>query len=95
MQTPDEMIAAIEAFKRDGKVMCSSLNGSTPYQVANPMWSFKSSNYYPIPIPKPKEIRVNEYATEVHAFRSEQYALDSVFPGVIRKAVRYVEADPQ
>ena len=48
--TPDEMIAAIEAFKRDGKVRCCHIGDRVLVETTLPAWNF--SDFYYTSIPK-------------------------------------------
>jgi len=52
MQTPDEMIEAIQAFKRDGKIGLDSFGGGFTH---NPTWSFDQFEYYPC---KKEELKI-------------------------------------
>ena len=49
MQTPDEMIEAIEAFKKYGQIKYSRYDDSIGFITENPCWDFESSKYEPAP----------------------------------------------
>lgn len=96
MQTTQEMIAAIEAFERDGAVEWR-LHGKAEWcQTITPSWDFCFNDYRPIqPKPKPREPRrvfVNRYADRwgsIHA--SRDVALKEAMESAIETAVEFVE----
>lgn len=60
---PDEIIAAVEAFKRDGRVMVRARHagGNEEWvETMHPVWNFIFYDYAPCP-PAPREIWVNIY----------------------------------
>ena len=95
MQTPDEMIEAIEAFKQDGKVKVTNITGGNSWINGDSnVFDFGHFTYHPVP--KPKEIWANEYNGIVsHAYESPDEAKGNAGPSATRIAVRYIEADPQ
>lgn len=59
-----------------------------------PTFNFTTCEFRPVP--KPKEIWVNEYTTEyISGYTTREGALNGLLNGHTRKAVRYIEADPQ
>lgn len=63
---PDEIIAAVEAFKRDGRVMVRTrpADGNEEWvETMHPVWNFTFYDYAPCP-PAPREIWVNIYSGE-------------------------------